>query len=112
MNVFFLEVDRHPGGFQTAAACKGIHGVPGEPGQRFCNDHVNFSAQGIGHHAVKTVPIANGQAGNAVIGIHSGKKPVRVALDVVCEILPLGLQTVLLGFFHGALYQIAVSLPS
>ena len=43
----------------------------------------------------------HGQAGNAVIGIHSGKDPVRVLPDIFREILLLGLETVLLRILHG-----------
>ena len=60
VDVFLLEVYRYPGSFQVANGSKGIHGVPGESGQRFGHDQVDLSAQRIGYHAIKTVPSTDG----------------------------------------------------
>ena len=101
VDILFLEIDRRPGNFQTSDGSESIHGVSGEPGQRLGEDQIDFSVQSIGYHAVEAVPPADGQSGNTIIGVHPGKDPVRMALDVFREILLLGLEAVLLGIFHG-----------
>jgi len=101
VDILFLKVDRYPGGFQAADGSEGIHGISGEPGQRLCDDQIDFTVQGIHYHTVEAVPPADGQPGDTIIGVHPGKYPVRMALDVFGEILLLGLETVLLGIFHG-----------
>ena len=97
VDILFLKVDRDPGGFQVADGSEGIHGISGEPGQRLCDDQFNFTVQGIRYHTVEAVTLADRQSGNTVIGVHPGKYPVRMALDVFREILLLGLETVLLA---------------
>ena len=104
VDILFLKVDRHPDGFQAADGSEGIHGISGEPGQRLCDDQINFTVQGIGYHAVETVTLADGQPGDTIIGVHPGKNSVRMALDVFREIFLLGLETVLLGILHGGFY--------
>lgn len=101
VDVLPLKINRYPGGFQFADGREGIYGISGKTGQRFCEDQIDFTVQRIIHHAVETVPPADGQAGNAVIGVHSGKDPVRVLPDIFREILLLRLKTVLLGILHG-----------
>lgn len=101
VDILFLKVDRHPGGFQAADGSEGIHGISGETGQRLCDDQINFTVQGIGYHSVETVTLADRQPGNTIIGVHPGKDPARMALDVFREIFLPGLETVLLGILHG-----------
>ena len=101
VDILFLKVDRHPDGFQAADGSEDIHGISGEPGQRLCDDQINFTVQGIGYHAVETVTLADGQPGDTIIGVHPGKDSARMALDVFREIFLLGLETVLLGILHG-----------
>ena len=101
VDILFLKVDRRPGGFQTADGREGIYGISGKTGQRFCENQIDFTVQRIIHHAVETIPPADGQAGNAVIGVHSGKDPVRVLPDIFREILLLRLETVFLRILHG-----------
>lgn len=67
VDILFLEIDRHPGGFQTADGSEGIHGISGETGQRLGEDQIDFSVQGIGYHAVEAVPPADGQPGDTII---------------------------------------------
>ena len=43
VDILFLEIDRHPGGFQTADGSEGIHGISGETGQRLGEDQIDFS---------------------------------------------------------------------
>lgn len=54
-----------------------------------------------GYHTVETVTLADRQPGDTIIGVHPGKDPARIALDVFREILLLGLEIGLLGIFHG-----------
>lgn len=91
VDILFLKVDRHPGGFQAADGSEGIHGISGEPGQRLCEDQIDFAVQGIRYHTVETVTSADLQPGDTIIGVHPGKYPARMALDVFREILLLGL---------------------
>ena len=96
-----MKIDCHSGSFQAADGSEGIHGISGEPGQRLCEDQIDFAVQGIRYHTVETVTLADRQPGDTIIGVHPGKDPVRMALDAFREILLLGLETVLLGIFHG-----------
>lgn len=50
---------------------------------------------------VKSIPVLHHDAGNPFVGVHSEKGPPRMALDIFREIFLLGLETVLLGIFHG-----------
>ena len=43
VDILFLKVDRHPGGFQAADGSEGIHGISGEPGQRLCEDQIHLN---------------------------------------------------------------------
>ena len=78
-----------------------IHSVSGETGQRLSENQIDFTVQGIRYHTVETVTLADRQPGDTIIGVHPGKDPARMALDVFREILLLGLETVLLGILHG-----------
>ena len=101
VDVLPLKINRHSSGFQLADGREGIYGISGKTGQRFCENQIDFTVQCIIHHAVEIVPPADGQAGNAVIGVHSGKDPVRVMPDILREILLLRLETVFLRILHG-----------
>lgn len=101
VDVLPLKIYRYPGGFQLADGREGIYGISGKTGQRFCENQIDFTVQCIIHHAVETVPPADGQAGNAVIGVHSGKDPIRVMPDIFREILLLRLEAVFLRILHG-----------
>ena len=101
VDILFLKIDCHSGSFQATDGGEGIHSVSGEPGQRLSENQIDFTVQGIRYHTVETVTLADRQPGDTIIGVHPGKDPARMALDVFREILLLGLETVLLGILHG-----------
>lgn len=68
VDILFLKVDRHPGGFQSVDGSEGIHGISGESGQRLGEDQIDFSVQGIRYHTVETVTLADRQSGDTIIG--------------------------------------------
>lgn len=69
VDILFLKVDRHFCRFQAADGSEGIHGISGEPGQRLCEDQIDFSVQGIRYHTVETVTSADRQPGDILIEV-------------------------------------------
>ena len=101
VDILFLKIDCHSSSFQATDGGEGIHSVSGETGQRLSENQIDFTVQGIRYHTVETVTLADRQPGDTIIGVHPGKDPARMALDVFHEIFLLGLETVLLGILHG-----------
>ena len=67
VDILFLKIDCHSGSFQATDGGEGIHGVSGKPGQRFGENQINFSIQGVRYHPVETVTPADRQPGNSII---------------------------------------------
>ena len=67
-----------------------VHRVSREPRYRFRDNQLDFAVQRVLHHTGKALTLFHGSPSHAFIRIHSGKLPVRAALDVVGVIIHLG----------------------
>ena len=73
--------------------------VARKPGNRFCQDKIDFLFPAQLHHLVKLFPLSGAYAGDAVVRENPGKLPIIMMGNFVGIIIHLHLEAVLLFFF-------------
>lgn len=69
---------------------EGVDGVSGEPGDGFCDDHVDIVVEAVVDHPHEVGPRVGFGARDGFAGVDSDHGPLRVLADVVPVILELG----------------------
>lgn len=85
-----LEADIDAQLLQLPHRLQTVLGVPGEAGDGFNEDTVDFSTAAIFHHPLEVLPLFSGGAGDALVCIDIYKRPIRIAVDELCEVSGLG----------------------
>ena len=90
VDVLLLKVDADVESLQFPYSRQTFLGVPGEAGDGFNEDAVDFSTAAILHHPLEVLPLFSGGAGDALVCIDIYKRPIRIAVDELCEVSGLG----------------------
>ena len=91
VDVFLLEVDLDALFLELAHGSQAVHGVAGEAGDGLGDDEVYLSRQCVGDHLVEAFAPFGIGAGDALVGVHPGERPVGPFLDVMGVVVHLRL---------------------
>ena len=87
IDVLLLEDDRDAHAAQLAGIAQSVHGVAGEAGYRFGEDHVDLALPALADHSEKILALAGGGTGDTLIREDIRHRPVGICHDffrVVC----------------------------
>ena len=101
IDVLLLEDDRDAHAAQLAGIAQSVHGVAGEAGYRFGEDHIDLAFSALADHAEEILALAGRSACNPLIRKDVRHRPVGICHDLFCVVVSLVLITVkLLIFFR------------
>ena len=86
-----MEVDLDALFLELAHGSQAIHGVAGEAGDGLRYDEVYLSSQRIGDHLVEAFTPFGIGAGDALVGVHPGERPIGPFLDIMGVVVHLRL---------------------
>ena len=65
-------------GLEHSNGVQAVHSVPGEPGQGFCEDHVDAPTLASGDHAIKGITLLHVRTADALVCIDASVIPVGI----------------------------------
>ena len=68
---------------QLPGEVEGVHGVAGEAGDGFSQDHVDLPLPALADHPQELLPLTGGGAGDALVREHPGHGPARFLHDLL-----------------------------
>ena len=91
IDVFFLEVHLDALFLELTHGGQAVHSVAGKAGNGLGDDEVDFPGQCVGDHLVEALAPFGVRAGDALVGVHPGERPVGPFLDVMGVVVHLRL---------------------
>ena len=83
VDVLFLEDDWDTQAPQLPGEVEGVHGVAGEAGDGFSQNHVDLPLPALADHPQELLPLAGGGAGDALVREYPGHRPARFLHDLL-----------------------------
>ena len=89
VDALFLEVHIDTEVIEQSDILQAVHRVPREPGNGFCDDHVDFPLLAAADHTVEFISVFHACAGDALVGIDTFKRPSVFGIDAFGIVLHL-----------------------
>ena len=105
VDVLLLEDDRDTHAAQLAGITQSVHGVAGEAGYRFGEDHVDLALPALADHSEKILALAGGSASDTLIRKDIRHCPVGICHDlfrVICFLVFIAAKLLVLFRRHTA----------
>ena len=89
VDALFLEVHIDTEVIEQSDILQAVHRVPREPGNGFCDDHVDFPLLAAADHTVEFISVFHACAGDALVGVDTFKRPSVFGIDAFGVVLHL-----------------------